>query len=58
MPVPPPLPDPMHIEQRLDAVATLLEDALAEVRRAIDGIQAEELGRNAGSMPGDNKEPR
>jgi signal transduction histidine kinase len=48
----------MHIEQRLDAVATLLEDALAEVRRAIDGIQAEELGRNAGSMPGDNKEPR
>jgi hypothetical protein len=33
MPVPPPLPDPSHLETRLLIVAEMLEKAVAEVRR-------------------------
>ncbi len=40
MPVPPPLPDPGHIETRLLVVAEMLERAVAEVRRAMDEVRA------------------
>lgn len=40
MPVPPPLPDPGHIETRLLVVAEMLEKAVAEVRRAMDEVRA------------------
>jgi hypothetical protein len=40
MPVPPPLHDSAHIETRLLVVAEMLEQAVAEVRRAMDEIKA------------------
>jgi len=40
MPVPPPLPDPAHIELRLLVVAEMLEKAVAEVRRAMAEIKS------------------
>lgn len=49
MPVPPPLPDPANIEQRLAAVAGMLEQALAGVQQAIDDIQSKEDGRGGGT---------
>jgi hypothetical protein len=39
MPVPPPIPDPSHIEMRLLVVAEMLEKAVAEVRRAMADVQ-------------------
>ncbi len=39
MPVPAPLPDPRHIEQRLLLLAELLDNAVAEVRRVAAQIQ-------------------
>lgn len=41
MPLPPPLPDPMHIEARLAVVEEMLERAITEVRRV-----TEELSRD------------
>lgn len=41
MPVPPPLPDPVHIETRLLVVATMLEQAVAEVRRTMAVIRGD-----------------
>ena len=39
MPLPPPLPDPSHIETRLLVVAQMLEQAVAEVHRAMAEIR-------------------
>lgn len=39
MPLPPPLHDPAHIETRLLVVAQMLENAVAEVRRAMAEIR-------------------
>lgn len=39
MSVPPPLPDPAHIETRLLVVAQMLEQAVAEVRRTMADIR-------------------
>ncbi len=49
MPVPPPLPDPVHIETRLLVVAQMLEHAVAEVRRTMAEIR--------GSIPPDDDAP-
>jgi len=40
-------PDPKHIERRLEAVAEMLENTIAELRRAIDGIRVEEDAEQA-----------
>lgn len=40
MPVPPPFPDPAHIEQRLLVVSEMLDRAVEEVRRAMAEIKA------------------
>jgi signal transduction histidine kinase len=40
MPVPPPIPDPTHIETRLLLVAEMLDRAVAEVRRTMDQLKA------------------
>jgi hypothetical protein len=42
MPVPPPLPDPSHLETRLLMWAEMLEKAVTEVRR----VTAEMKGRS------------
>lgn len=39
MPLPPPLPDPNHIEARLLIVAEMLDRAVAEVRRAMAEVR-------------------
>ncbi len=39
MPVPPPIPDPSHIEQRLLILAELLDSAVDECRRVAAEIQ-------------------
>ncbi len=44
MPLPPPLPDPAHIETRLIVVAEMLEKAVAEVRRAMKEVRGEDGG--------------
>lgn len=41
MPLPPPVPDPYHTVTRLLVVAEMLEQAVAEVRRAMEEIQAD-----------------
>ncbi len=42
MPVPPPITDPSHIEQRLLILAEILDSAVAEVRRVAAQIQTAE----------------
>ncbi len=42
MPVPPPITDPSHIEQRLLILAEILDSAVAEVRRVAAQIQTPE----------------
>jgi len=39
MPLPPPLPDPSHIETRLMVVAEMLTRAVDEVNRVMDEIK-------------------
>ncbi len=51
MPVPPPLPDPVHIETRLLVVAQLLEHAVAEVRRTMAEIRGEVPAEGGGVPP-------
>lgn len=41
MPVPPPVPDPTHIETRLLVVAEMLDQAVAEVRRTMAQLRAD-----------------
>lgn len=41
MPLPPPLPDPSHIETRLMVVAEMLTRAVDEVNRVMDEIKGE-----------------
>jgi hypothetical protein len=41
MPLPPPLPDPSHIETRLMVVAEMLTRAVDEVHRVMDEIKSE-----------------
>ncbi len=41
MSVPPPLPDPAHIETRLLVVASMLEHAVAEVHRTMAVIRGD-----------------
>lgn len=41
MPLPPPLPDPSHIETRLMVVAEMLERAVEEVHRVMDEIKGD-----------------
>lgn len=43
MPVPPPVPDPSHLEARLDLAATLLEEAVADVRKALAQLTGRDL---------------
>lgn len=41
MPVPPPLPDPSHLETRLLIMVELLDRVVVEARRAIDDLRAD-----------------
>lgn len=41
MALPPPLPDPAHIETRLLVVAKMLENAVAEVHRVMAEVKGE-----------------
>lgn len=41
MPLPPPFPDPSHIETRLLIVSQMLENAVVEVRRVMAQIKGE-----------------
>lgn len=41
MSLPPPLPDPAHIEMRLMVVAAMLDKAVAEVHRTLAEIKGE-----------------
>lgn len=41
MPLPPPLPDPSHLETRLRIMVELLDRVVAEARRAIDDLRAD-----------------
>lgn len=42
MPLPPPLPDPAHLETRLMVVAEMLDRAVEEVRRAMADLKGEQ----------------